>query len=83
MSYNARVYEIRMAYHPYPESEKTAEDIETALHIPGRLRVAFVDVFDTRRTDRLPANRETDHSIDLRSGTDPPFQRLYQLSPTE
>ena len=77
------MYEIRLAYHPYPEPEETAEDIETALHIPGRLRVAFADVFDTRRADRLPANRETDHSIDLRPGTDPPFQRLYQLSPTE
>jgi hypothetical protein len=83
LSYNARVYEIRLAYHPYPESEETVEDIETALYIPSRLRVAFADVFDTGRADRLPANRETDYSIDLRLGTDPPFQRLYRLSPTE
>jgi hypothetical protein len=37
MLYNTRVYEIRLVYHPYPESEETAEDIETALHIPNRL----------------------------------------------
>jgi hypothetical protein len=83
MSYNVRVYEIHMIYYPYPESEETAEDIETALHISSRLRIAFTDVFDTGYVDRLPANRETDHSIDLKPSTDPPFQRLYQLSPTE
>jgi hypothetical protein len=31
----------------------------------------------------LPANREIDYSINLKPGTDPLFQRLYQLSPTE
>ena len=81
--YNVRVYEIRIVYHLYPESEEITEDIEIALHIPSRLRIAFADVFDTGYTDRLLANCETDHSIDFRSGTDPPFQRLYQLSPTE
>jgi hypothetical protein len=83
MLYNARVYEIRMVYHPYLKLKEITEDIETALHIFGRLRVAFADVFNTGRTDRLLTNRKTDHSIDLKPGTDPPFQRLYQLSPTE
>jgi hypothetical protein len=72
-----------MVYHLYPESEEITEDIKTALYIPGRLRIAFANVFNTGRTNRLPANRKIDHAIDLKPGTDPPFQRLYQLSPTE
>jgi hypothetical protein len=31
----------------------------------------------------LSANRKINHTIDLKPSTDPPFQRLYQLSPTE
>jgi hypothetical protein len=73
MLYNVRVYEIRIVYYPYFESEEITEDIETALHIPGCLRVAFADIFNTGRIDRLPANYEIDYSINLRPGIDPPF----------
>ncbi|CEO95067.1 hypothetical protein PBRA_009599 [Plasmodiophora brassicae] len=43
----------------------------------------FADVFDEAAASRLPEHRAFDCAIDLHTGKEPPFGRLYGLSPRE
>jgi len=35
------------------------------------------------KAEQLPSHRETDHAIELKPGTEPPFMRMYNMSPAE
>ena len=51
--------------------------------IPKWLRVKYADVFDESAAKTLPSHRQTDHAIELKPNTEPPFMRTYNLSPRE
>ena len=51
--------------------------------VPEYLRRRFRDVFDTRNADRLASHRFTNHAIELKPGMEPPYMRIYNMSPAE
>jgi hypothetical protein len=54
------------------------EDIDLS-NVPKRLRHRFRDFFDARNTSRLASHRATDHTIELKPGTEPPYMRTYNM----
>lgn len=64
---------------PGEEESKTYGD---GGEIPPELR-GFTDVFSHDNAGMLPHFKNTDHSIDLKEGTTPPYGPIYPLSQTE
>lgn len=67
----------------------TMKDIEKALApkitIDPREKLpqeyhGFLDVFSKKEADKLPPHRLYDHKIQLKEGTEPPFEPLYDIS---
>ncbi|CEP01920.1 hypothetical protein PBRA_008863, partial [Plasmodiophora brassicae] len=71
---DAQCYLIHYTWTEDTESEQTK--------IPEKYQ-DFADVFDEATATSLPPHRASDCSIDLKPGTEPPFCRLYGLSPRE
>ena len=65
------------------DDEPTPLTTEDTSHIPSWLLDQFPDMFNTPRSKILPSHRQTDHAIDLLPDTEPPFKRMYNLSPKE
>ena len=88
-------FQVRLAFKPdidEPDDEDDEISPQTTRkptatydlsHIPLRLRQKFRDFFDTVKAERLPSNRATDHAIELKPDTEPPFMRIYNMSPAE
>jgi len=51
--------------------------------IPKWLWTKYTDVFDQSAAKTLAPHRQTDHAIELKPNTEPPFMRTYNLSPRE
>ncbi|SPQ99093.1 unnamed protein product (mitochondrion) [Plasmodiophora brassicae] len=58
------------------------EEPDDSPHLPDKY-AEFTDVFDETGATSLPAHRPYDCCIDLKPGMEPPFGRLYGLSPRE
>jgi Reverse transcriptase (RNA-dependent DNA polymerase) len=88
ISPTARVFEVRTVYRPVKcednwdpwEDEEDSSDLS---NVPARLRSKYRDFFDTRIADRLASHRATDHAIELKPDTEPPYMRTYNMSPAE
>ena len=59
------------------EGDKTLEEM-----IPQEF-IEFMDVFSKKASERLPTRKPWDHSIDLIPGSEPPFCKVYPMSPSE
>lgn len=91
VSPTARVLEVRTAFRP--TSNETGNDLnpweddtdrpDDLGEVPDRLRLKYRDFFSIRNADRLAPNRATDHAIELKPGTEPPYMRMYNMSPAE
>jgi transposase InsO family protein len=94
LSPTARVFEVRTAYrpclddddddddntNPWEDESGSSDDLSS---VPERLRFKYRDFFNTRNADRLASHRATDHAIELRPDTEPPYMRTYNMSPAE
>jgi hypothetical protein len=76
-----KVFEVKAAFRPPDDDDGKNGDILD--HIPERLRQKYRDFFDTQKATQLPSHRSTDHAIELKPGTDPPYMRTYNMSPAE
>lgn len=47
------------------------------------LLTEYAEIFKSKLPAGLPPKREVDHRIDIKEGCQPPFRKLYQLSPAE
>ena len=52
--------------------------------MPKRLRLRYRDFFSAAKAARPASHRlEVNHAIELRPGTEPPWMRMYSISPAE
>ncbi|KAJ5267259.1 hypothetical protein N7478_010067 [Penicillium angulare] len=65
-----------------PPEEEEDESIASRDRIPPEL-LAFQDVFEAQNSKIMPPRKETDHSIELKEDTSPPYGPIYPLSQTE
>jgi transposase InsO family protein len=85
-SSSVRVFEVRGTYRPCEDDTDPWEDDEgpnDLSSVPERLRRKYRDFFDTRNADRIASHRATDHAIELKPDTEPPYMRTYNMSPAE
>ena len=76
-------FQVKLAYRPDTE-EDDSEPSETDLAgVPPRLRLKFRDFFNLQKAESPTAHKTTDHAIELKPGTEPPFMRMYNMSPAE
>ena len=85
-----KVFEVRTAFRPISneindfelanDSDNSPNNLD---HVPERLRLRYRDFFDTNKATQLPLHRVTDHAIELKPGTEPPYMRTYNMSPAE
>src|SRR2546430_1023865 len=47
------------------------------------LRYRFRDFFNARNVNRLASHKATDHAIELKPGMEPPYIRMYNISPAK
>ncbi len=82
MTSQAKVFEIKTAFRSCDEDpdSDTPPDLR---HIPARLRQRYSDFFDVSKAIQQPAHRSIDHAIELKPGTEPPYMRMYNMSPAE
>ena len=59
---------------------RQAQDLS---HVPSQLRSRFPDLFNISKAIQQPPRRSVDHTIELKPGTEPPYMRLYNMSPAE
>lgn len=88
ISPTARVFAVHIAFRPCEDDDADPWEDESnsptnLSNVPKRLRQRFHDFFDTRNADQLAPHRATDHAIDLKPGTEPPYMRTYNMSPAE
>ena len=55
---------------------------ESTIQLPKKYH-HYADFFDKVKASTLPHHRPYDCSIDLQAGNEPPWGRIYNLSPTE
>ena len=49
-------------------------------NVPKNLRHRFRDFFNIRNASRLALHQATNHAIELKPGTEPPYIRIYNIS---
>ena len=83
----AQVFEVKAVFTPTEDDEEPwdeNDDSEDLSNVPERLRVRYRDFFDYRKATQLPLRHTTtDHAIELKPGTEPPYMRTYNISPAE
>jgi reverse transcriptase-like protein len=85
---HTQVLAVQAVFKPYDDDDDEEEgslrpeDIGLG-NVPKRLRLKFQDFFDTYKATQLPRHRSVDHAIELKPGTEPPYMRIYNMSPAE
>jgi hypothetical protein len=83
------VFEVKTVFRPFEEDDdfgldknddNSSHDLD---NVPERLRLRYRDFFDLHEATRLPSRRATDHAIELKPDTEPPYMRTYNMSPAE
>ena len=81
---SASCFQVKLTYRPDLDDDDDPDPLEADLTgVPLRLRQKFRDFFDLRKAESPTAHKATDHAIELKPGTDPPFMRIYNMSPAE
>jgi len=70
-------------YGPPGDSLDDENDDIDLSNVPKNLRHRFRDFFNARNASRLASHKATDHAIELKPGTEPPYMRIYNMSPAE
>ena len=84
LAHHVSCFQVKLAFRPNIQDDEDSEAPEDALAgIPLRLRQKFRDFFDLQKAEQLPSHRATDHAIELKLGTEPPYMRMYNMSPAE
>ena len=86
ISSTAHVFKVCTAYQPTSgRLEKGDNDTaDTALNnISEQLHLKYRDFFNTCIADRLVSHWATDHAIELKPNSEPPYMRTYNMSPAE
>ena len=81
-----QVFEIRTVFQPELDDdpwESSSNNPEDLSGVPKQLLQKYRDFFDMTKAVHPPYRQGTDHAIELRPGTEPPFMRTYNLSPAE
>lgn len=80
-----QVLELKVVFRPCEkeDAEASKTDDNGLSSIPRRLRTRYKDFFDIEKAERQPLHRHTDHAIELKPGTEPPYMRTYNMSPAE
>jgi len=51
--------------------------------VPEWLFQRYQDFFDAQNADRLASHKATDHAIELKPGSEPPYMCTYNMSSAE
>jgi hypothetical protein len=81
-----KVFEVRAVFRPPGDQiDDEIEDEENSdlSSVPELLRLKYRDFFSYHKATQLPSHRATDHAIELKPGTEPPYMRIYNMSPAE
>jgi hypothetical protein len=81
----AQVFEIKTAFRPCDDDNEDPDSnaLSDLQHVPTRLRQRYRDFFDVNKAVQQPPHRSVDHAIELKPGTEPPYMRMYNMSPAE
>ena len=81
----AQVFEVRIMFNP--EKKEFEIDREAKVfsldNVPERIRLKHEKFFDTHKAETPSLRQTTDHAIELKPGTEPPYMRTYNMSPAE
>src|SRR5215471_11655333 len=93
--FKAHILEIKCLFNPMDdgdddvdadnEIDNDADDSNTSdlSNVPQPLRLRYSDFFSTHKAEQQPPHRAVDHAIELKPGAEPPYMRMYNLSPAE
>ena len=77
-------YQVKLAFRPDLDEEDEEDPQECDLAgIPIRIRRKYRDFFNIQKAESPTDHKPTDHAIELKPGTEPPFMRMYNMSPAE
>src|SRR5436190_23159214 len=81
----AKVLELRVVFRPceIDNDAKTASLNNSLINVPEQLRLKYRDFFNVDKAEQQPSHRPTDHAIELRPDSEPPYMRTYNMSPAE
>src|SRR5436190_14181896 len=63
------------------DNAETADD--GLANIPEKLRLKYRDFFNVDKAEQQPSHQPTDHAIELKPGSEPPYMQTYNMSPAE
>ena len=81
------MFEICAVFRPFDDNTDPWEDESDCpidlSNVPEWLHQRFRDFFNIHNADQLAPHRVTDHAIDLKPNTEPPYMCIYNMSPAE
>ena len=84
LTHHTSCFQVKLAFRPNDQEDEDSEASEDApAGIPLRLHQKFQDFFDLQKAEQLPSHRATNHAIELKPGTEPPYMHMYNMSPAE
>ena len=87
ISATACMFEIHAVFRPFDDNTDPWEDKSDCpidlSNVPEWLCQRFRDFFNIHNADWLAPHRVTDHAIDLKPNTKPPYIHIYNMSPAE
>ena len=75
--------ESKINMYGKPKAKSTPLDTTPTSELIQQVLLKFQDIFPENLTLGLPAERATDHAIDIMPGAHPPGPRIYRMSPAE
>ena len=83
--FTVKVLELRVVFKSYKidDDAKTASLNNSLTNMPEQLCLKYRDFFNVDKAKQQPSHQSTDHAIELRPGSKPPYMQTYNMSPAE